>query len=272
MKMELSSKVTALHERLVIDRAQGLAVVGRVRQAEALLDGWDAANPPSSEMCDVRARICAQSGRYDEAREWWLKARGISGEPAGFATELDALEKYRRWPARAWLRRWSPVWSTIAVVAAIAAVSGYPHRGIKPGESPAGVPDATMAGPDGTHEVRFESGLFTRGATLSDEGKRALEAWARQVKGDASARTIFVLGHTNDLPLRAHAAYTDNYELGLARAQAAVMYLKSVGGLTDSRFTLASAGDVDPPFSNGTDDGRRRNMTVTILISTNDKR
>ena len=271
--MELPKKIAALHERLVIDRARALAMAGRLRQAEELLDGLEAMNPPSGEACDVRARICAQTGKYDEARKFWLRARDVSAEPASYAAELEALATYQRWPARAWIRRWSPMWSVVVVVAAIAmVVSEFPHGRTKSDDRRTGIADAQVASRDGAHEVRFKSGLFSRGATLSEQGKEALETWARQAKGGAPAQTIFVLGHTNDLPFRVRAVYADNYELGLARAQAVVMYLRSTGGLKDGNFALGSAGDADPPFSNETSDGRRRNMTVTITISTDNNK
>jgi flagellar motor protein MotB len=268
MKSDLHNKLSSLYERCVLDRARALASAGDFRHAEELLDNLEKATAGSGEACDVRARICAQTGRYEKARESWLKARDLLSAPQGYAAELAALGRYERWPALMSIRRLSPLIIVVVMFGIFAGgVVQYSPRKTAPVEPQLHIADALVTYHDRKIELRFEYGLFERGAVLNVRARKTLEALALQVKGSAQPYTIFIMGHTNDLPLVVRNVYPDNYALGLARAQAVLMYLRSDAGLRDARFVLGSTGEDDPPFPNDAREGRHRNMTVTIVLS-----
>jgi hypothetical protein len=66
---------------------------------------------------DLRARIAAQQGRYDEAATLWREAAEHLGEPGAFAAELAALDRLR---SRRWERAARPMATALAL--ALAAV------------------------------------------------------------------------------------------------------------------------------------------------------
>lgn len=268
MNRELRDKMAGLHELGMLERARALASTGDFRRAEEILDRLERTSAPSSAACDLRARIGAQTGRYPMARQWWQKAHELSSEPQGFAAELAALDRYEKWPWLMPARRLVPVVLAVLVFALVAGgVSRNSPQPTAPAEVPWRVPGADVAYRDGRIELRYDHGLFNGGTELTEQARKDLDELARQLRESARPYAIFIRGHTNDLPLVARRHIPDNYTLGLARAQAVVVYLRSVAGLKDGKFVIGSAGEVDPPYPNDAQDGRQRNRTVTIVLS-----
>lgn len=268
MSKELRQKLAGLYELGMLERARALASMGDFQHAEEALDRLEKTSTPSCGSCDIRARICAQTGRYRMARQSWQKARELSAGSQSYAAELAALERYERWPVFMQVRRFAPA---ILVVLAFVLYAGWltlnSSRPTTPARAPWHIPDASVTYRDGRIELRFEHGLFDRGAELNEQAGKILDELARQLRESAQPYSIFIRGHTNDLPLVTRSRYPDNYALGLARAQAVLQYLRSVAGLKDGKFVLGSAGEIDPPFPNDAHEGRYRNKTVTIVLS-----
>jgi chemotaxis protein MotB len=75
---------------------------------------------------------------------------------------------------------------------------------------------------------------------------------------------IRVEGHTDDRPLRS-GAYRSNWELSAARAVAVVEALAG-SGISASRLSAAGFADQRPVVSNETDEGRRINRRVDLVV------
>jgi outer membrane protein OmpA-like peptidoglycan-associated protein len=76
---------------------------------------------------------------------------------------------------------------------------------------------------------------------------------------------IEIQGHTDNT-----GSKDLNLKLSQKRAEAVKNYLVSKG-IDASRFTSKGFGDVDPKYSNDTEEGRSQNRNVQFLISANEK-
>lgn len=109
-----------------------------------------------------------------------------------------------------------------------------------------------------------EAILFPSGsADLTEEGRAVLEQVARQLR-DLGDHEIRVEGHTDDRPLRS-GAYRSNWELSAARAVAVVEALAG-SGISAARLSAAGFADQRPVVSNETDEGRRINRRVDLVV------
>jgi chemotaxis protein MotB len=75
-----------------------------------------------------------------------------------------------------------------------------------------------------------------------------------------------VEGHSDNLPMRG-AAFPSNWELSAARAGAVVRFLIA-HGLAPVRLEAVGHADTRPVGDNATEEGRRRNRRVEILVRT----
>lgn len=112
-------------------------------------------------------------------------------------------------------------------------------------------------------KVLFDSGE----ADLKPEGQSVLS----QIAGVLTQHTnkqIYVIGHTDNVPIRASAysRYTSNWELSTARATAAVKYLTETGGVDPSRLAAVGYGEFHPVADNSTPEGRAKNRRIAVVI------
>ena len=117
--------------------------------------------------------------------------------------------------------------------------------------------------------------LFASGQDqLRDDGKNVLNAVADVIKKDAqlSARYFQIAGHTDNKPL-AGGTFKDNWGLSAMRARQVLVYMISPseekgggGGLDPSHLHAAGYGETDPIADNGTDDGRKANRRVELVL------
>jgi outer membrane protein OmpA-like peptidoglycan-associated protein len=196
---------------------------------------------------------------------------GVGGGLAGRSVIVPEVE--RAAPAR----------SDAAVPAA--STSSDPAEGVRQAEPSVPVAPASEAEPqppawaealsvdgvetavaDGSVLLTFREPVFARYATMTPQAATVLRALAQAVAHVEAPIAIVVHGHTDDAPVRAGAAYHDNYALGLARATRVVQFLRYESGLTNVTLSAASQGDVDPPFPNDTPADRLRNRTVTLEV------
>jgi chemotaxis protein MotB len=127
--------------------------------------------------------------------------------------------------------------------------------------------------------------LFASGNDkLQPEGKTVLDAVAEVIRNDKqlSARYFQVAGHTDNKPL-AGGRFGDNWGLSTMRAREVLVYLikpldskppapnakdksKGGGGLTAERLHAAGYGETDPVAMNDTDEGRKQNRRVELVL------
>jgi chemotaxis protein MotB len=116
---------------------------------------------------------------------------------------------------------------------------------------------------DMVDEVLFDSGV----ADLKPEGAVVLKKIGA-VLAHAADRGIEVQGHTDNVPIRGVLArrYPTNWELSAARATNVVRFLQDQAGLDPKRISAAAYGEHQPRVSNDTDEGRRRNRRIELLL------
>jgi chemotaxis protein MotB len=111
--------------------------------------------------------------------------------------------------------------------------------------------------------ILFDSGE----AVLKPEGEKILV----QVAGVLSQypkRQIHVVGHTDNVPIRASARsrFASNWELSTARATAAVRFLQEQASVDPRRLGAVGYGEFHPVADNDTPEGRARNRRIAIVV------
>ncbi|MCY2926078.1 MAG: OmpA family protein [Planctomycetota bacterium] len=109
--------------------------------------------------------------------------------------------------------------------------------------------------------------LFSPGnATLTGEGRNALNKVASDLKSHYSGRTIRVYGFTDSSPItKTKNLWEDNLDLSANRSMAVVRYLWS-HGVPKDRIEAVAMGDAHPLASNGTAEGKKKNRRVEIFV------
>ncbi|HVJ19282.1 MAG TPA: OmpA family protein [Polyangiaceae bacterium] len=117
-------------------------------------------------------------------------------------------------------------------------------------------------------DVLFDSGSDR----LKKEGSDILLKIAQVIRDDAdlSKRRFQVAGHTDSKPL-AGGQFKDNWGLSAMRARSVLVLLtapqdKAGGGLKESNWSASGYSDTDPVSTNETDDGRKRNRRVELVV------
>ena len=100
--------------------------------------------------------------------------------------------------------------------------------------------------PDGADVLRKVAGILTQHPTLK----------------------VHVIGHTDDVPIRAAARkrFPSNWELSTARATAAVRFLTEQAGIDPRRLGAVGYGEFRPVAENTTPEGRAHNRRIAITI------
>lgn len=113
---------------------------------------------------------------------------------------------------------------------------------------------------DVADKILFDSGK----ADLKKEGKAVL-----QKVGDAlqkSDKVIRVVGHTDNVPLSAGAAYASNWELSAARATVVVRFLQEQTKLEPRRLMAAGRGEYAPVAPNDSPANKQKNRRIEITL------
>jgi len=109
---------------------------------------------------------------------------------------------------------------------------------------------------------------YRSGSTaLSSAERGALEKLAMTLKENPKLK-MMVVGHTDDQKLIEGAAYSDNWDLSVARASRVVRYLIGKGANPD-QLTIAGQGDNDPLGDNDTAEGRAKNRRTVVQPNVN---
>ena len=97
-------------------------------------------------------------------------------------------------------------------------------------------------------------------ASLSDEAKAALDAFAELVMADEGHAYIEIQGHTDNIGSESY-----NLKLGYKRAEHVMRYLNMEKGIPLFRMNVISYGEYKPIADNSTREGRAQNRRVTLV-------
>ena len=103
---------------------------------------------------------------------------------------------------------------------------------------------------------------------LKKEGKDALKE-VSQILGGIQGRKFQVAGHTDNQGLARGGKYHDNWELSTARAVEVVHFMIKDGAMPADRLSAAGFADQLPIAKNDTDEGRRQNRRIEIVLLPN---
>lgn len=111
--------------------------------------------------------------------------------------------------------------------------------------------------------VLFDSGE----AAVKAEGQEILRRLAAVLAAHTN-RAIHVIGHTDNVPIRATARsrFPSNWELSTARATAAVRFLHEQAGVNPKQLGALGYGEFHPVADNATPEGRAKNRRIAVVI------
>ncbi len=111
--------------------------------------------------------------------------------------------------------------------------------------------------------VLFDSGE----AKLKPEGEQILRRVA-VVLAQYPTRQVHVIGHTDNIPIRAASwsRYPSNWELSTARATAAVRFLSEEAGVDPRRLGAVGYGEFRPVAENESPEGRAKNRRIALVV------
>jgi chemotaxis protein MotB len=108
--------------------------------------------------------------------------------------------------------------------------------------------------------------LFSLGsAHIKPAGEKVLSLIAESLNAYPH-RAISIEGHTDHVPTSKNSLYASNWELSAIRALAAVNYFQHNSQVDPKRLKLVGYGEYRPAYSNDTDEGRKRNRRIEIIL------
>lgn len=284
-----SDSLQEVLQQLLLVRATGLARAGHYLAAEELLSAG-ASTSENAAVLDLLARMRAQQGRFSEAEALWQRAAQLDPNSPGYVAALRLAARMQG--RRVWLYGVSKLLlgavlvlaATLIMIATFGELGPATNRQAR--NQTTAMPDtaALKASPappaitleDAAVDVRkegaelvvtFRSGLFSRGARLTREGRETLDRVARQLGSHGGRLLVRVVGQTdNTLPPSGYR-YRDNVGLGFERARVAAERLRAAVKLPKEALALESRGEEGPPFSNETRESRARNRTVVLRLA-----
>jgi chemotaxis protein MotB len=109
--------------------------------------------------------------------------------------------------------------------------------------------------------------LFDPGKTkLKEDGQAALKQLAAVLK-DIQDRDFLVAGHTDNKPIKTRQ-FKSNWELSAARGVEVTKFLQAEG-VDPKHLAAAGYSEYDPIGDNETDDGRKTNRRIEIVLMPN---
>ncbi|MFH1478966.1 MAG: OmpA family protein [Candidatus Omnitrophota bacterium] len=110
-------------------------------------------------------------------------------------------------------------------------------------------------------EVLFDSGKDV----IKEEAFKALDKISKVLEENVGKRNIGIEGHTDNDPIK-YSGWKSNWELSTARATSVLHYLVDEKGIDPTRVSATGYGEYRPVGSNDTEEGRRQNRRVEIVI------
>jgi chemotaxis protein MotB len=138
-------------------------------------------------------------------------------------------------------------------------------------------PDRSSSAPaEKDRAIQIESGdgevrVRLMGEATFDTGKADLKAEFKPILARVAAilahspGDIVVAGHTDNVPLLG-GPFRSNLGLSMARSAAVADYLITVAGVKPERINTMGSGEYKPIAANDTEEGRRRNRRVEIIL------
>jgi chemotaxis protein MotB len=121
-------------------------------------------------------------------------------------------------------------------------------------------------GSDGLIVSLREVGFFNSGEAQLLPGADQILTHVAQVLGPAGYQ-IRVEGHTDDVPIN-NSHYHSNWELSTARATQVVLMMVKKCGFQPQHVSVAGYAQYQPVAGNATDEGRRRNRRIDLVVVT----
>lgn len=122
---------------------------------------------------------------------------------------------------------------------------------------------------EGNRIVMENAVLFASGSeTITPDGATVLDKiWNVLVKY-SSDRDILIEGHTDNVPISEEyeGKYASNWELSSARSLTVLNYLLEKKDAKPSRLGAVGYGEYRPIADNSTEEGRKRNRRVVIVV------
>ncbi len=107
--------------------------------------------------------------------------------------------------------------------------------------------------------------LFDPGkAVLKKSALKVLDKVSQILKEEVPEKCIEIRGHTDNQPIK-YSGWKSNWELSCARALSVLHYLEEKG-IFPHRMHAACFGEYKPVASNETEEGRRLNRRVEIVV------
>jgi chemotaxis protein MotB len=118
--------------------------------------------------------------------------------------------------------------------------------------------------PEGLVLSLSEVGFFNTGdATLLTDGQNTLTRIAKVL--NAKGFTVRVEGHTDNVPMH-NSRFKSNWDLSTARATEVVSLLVERYGFDPRQISAAGYSEYHPITSNDTEEGRRTNRRVDVVV------
>jgi flagellar motor protein MotB len=114
--------------------------------------------------------------------------------------------------------------------------------------------------------IVFDNGIFTSMTNLSETASDILLGVAHQTRASMSEFNMIIKGHTDSTPVKSKSSSLDNYALAMARARIVRDIMVTTHRFPDDAVFTVSAGEHDPPYSNDTEESRRKNRTVVLKL------
>lgn len=115
-------------------------------------------------------------------------------------------------------------------------------------------------------QLEYDSGEVK----VKPSGLVILERVADFLRAAASEKPIRVEGHADNMEIgpSLRSVFASNWELSRARADGIVRYLVEKGGLDSVKLSAVGYGATRPVASNATEEGRKRNRRIEIVLYT----
>jgi chemotaxis protein MotB len=110
--------------------------------------------------------------------------------------------------------------------------------------------------------------MFDSGEAVLKPGGEAVMRKIANLLAEHRELKIHVIGHTDNVPIRAeaHSRFASNWELSTARALAALHFLVEKAGVDPRRVGAVGYGEYRPLADNSTAEGRAKNRRIAIAI------
>jgi chemotaxis protein MotB len=110
-------------------------------------------------------------------------------------------------------------------------------------------------------EILFDAGK----ASIKENAYGALDKVADVLKTNIADRNIGIEGHTDNQPIK-RSGWKSNWELSTARATSVLHYLVDKKGIEPRKVSATGYGEYRTVASNDSEEGRRKNRRVEIVI------